>query len=165
MCYTTAYKRVIGPKLHIYDSGRGYVCTHDVCEAKGAFIRLEEHRKQPASDWLDTAERMRRKWNCTEFQHFINGFKKENPERHLGKQLAAVERYLDERAPSRALVADVMAACCRDLRYRYTQFKAVFDLMESQQGSAGAATVAVPAADVDTRALDRYQAAFDERCA
>jgi len=76
-----------------------------------------------------------------------------------------VERYLDERAPSRALVADVMAACCRDLRYRYTQFKAVFDLMESQQGSAGAATVAVPAADVDTRALDRYQAAFDERCA
>ena len=165
MCYTTAYKRVIGSKLHIYDGERRHVCTHDVCDVKGAFIRLDEHRKQPASDWLDTAERMRQKWNCTEFQHFVNGFKKENPERHLGKQLAAVERYLDEKAPSRALVADVMAACCRDFRYRYTQFKAVFDLMEAQQPSTGAAIVAVPAADVDTRGLDRYQAAFEERCA
>ena len=165
MCYTTAYKRVIGDKLHIYDSGRRHVCTHDVCEVKGAFVRLDEHRKQPASDWLDTAERMRQKWNCTEFQHFVNGFKKENPERHLGKQLAAVERYLDEKGPDRALVADVMAACCRDFRYKYTQFKAVFDLMESQRPSTGAAVAAVPAADVDTRALDRYQAAFEERCA
>lgn len=165
MCYTTAYKRVIGDKLHIYDGKRRYVCTHDICYVKGAFIRLDEHRKQPASDWLDTAERMRVKWNCTEFQHFINGFKRENPERHLGKQLAAVERYLDEKGPDRALVADVMAACCRDFRYKYTQFKAVFDLMESQRSSTGAAIVAVPAADVDTRAIERYQAAFEERCA
>ena len=165
MCYTTAYKRVIGDKLHIYDGKRRYVCTHDICHVKGAFIRLDEHRKQPASDWLDTAERMRVKWNCTEFQHFINGFKRENPERHLGKQLAAVERYLDEKGPDRALVADVMAACCRDFRYKYTQFKAVFDLMESQRSSTGAAIVAVPAADVDTRAIERYQAAFEERCA
>ena len=134
MCYTTAYKRVIGAKLHIYDDKRRYVCTHDVCDVKGAFIRLDEHRRQPASDWLDTAERMRRKWNCTEFQHFINGFKRENPDRHLGKQLAAVERYLDERGPDRALVADVMAACCRDYRYRYTQFKAVFDPSELESG-------------------------------
>ena len=165
MCYTTAYKRVIGAKLHIYDDKRRYVCTHDVCDVKGAFIRLDEHRRQPASDWLDTAERMRRKWNCTEFQHFINGFKRENPERHLGKQLAAVEHYLDERGPDRALVADVMAACCRDYRYRYTQFKAVFDLMEAQQAATGSPIVEIAAADVDTRALERYKAAFEERCA
>lgn len=165
MCYTTAYKRVIGAKLHIYDEKRRHVCTHDVCDVKGAFIRLDEHRRQPASDWLDTAERMRRKWNCTEFQHFINGFKEENPDRHLGKQLAAVERYLDERGPSRALVADVMAACCRDYRYRYTQFKAVFDLMEAQRAATGSPVVDIAAADVDTRALDRYKAAFEERCA
>lgn len=165
MCYTTAYKRVIGAKLHVYDDKRRYVCTHDICDVKGAFIRLEEHRKQPASDWLDIAERMRSKWNCTEFQHFINGFKKENPDRHLGKQLAAVERYLDEKRPDRALVADVMAACCRDFRYRYTQFKAVFDLMEAQSGSIGAPAVEAEAADVDTRGLESYRAAFEKRCA
>ena len=165
MCYTTAYKRVIGAKLHVYDEKRRYVCTHDVCDVKGAFVRLEEHRKQPASDWLDTAERMRVKWNCTEFQHFVNGFKKENPERHLGKQLAAVERYLDEKRPDRALVADVMAACCRDFRYKYTQFKAVFDLMEAQAAASSAPVIAVAAADVDTRGLESYRTAFEERCA
>jgi len=165
MCYTTAYKRVIGGKLHIYDGKRRHVCTHDVCDVKGAFIRLDEHRRQPASDWLDTAERMRRKWNCTEFQHFVNGFKKENEGRHLGEQLAAVERYLDEKRPTREFAAAVISACCRDWRYRYTQFKAVFDLMESQQPSTDAAIVAAAAADVDTRGLERYQAAFDERCA
>ena len=165
MCYTTAYKRVIGAKLHIYDDKRRYVCTHDVCDVKGAFIRLDEHRRQPASDWLDTAGRMRVKWNCTEFQHFINGFKKESPERHLGKQLAAVERYLDERRPSRALVADVMAVCCRDYRYRYTQSKAVFDLMEARHVATGSPIVNITAADVDTHALDSYKAAFEERCA
>jgi len=133
MCYTTAYKRVIGPKLHIYDDRRRHVCTHDICGVKGSFVRLDEHRRQPASDWLDTAERMRVRWNCTDFQHFINGFKKENPDRHLGKQLAAVERYLDEKRPERAFVADVMAACCRDFRYRYTQFKAVYDMMEARR--------------------------------
>ena len=163
MCYTTAYKRAIGGKLHIYDSARHHVCTHDICEVRGSFIRLDEHRRQPASDWLDTAERMRARWNCTEFQHFINGFKRENPERHLGRQLAAVERYLDERRPSRELVAAVMAACCRDYRYRYTQFKAVFDLMEAR-ASAGAAD-ALPAADVDVRDLESYQRAFEERSA
>ena len=165
MCYTTAYKRVIGGKLRIYDDKRRYVCTHDVCEVRGAFIRLEEHRRQHASDWIDTAERMRRKWNCTEFQHFVNGFKKENEGRHLGEQLAAVERYLDEKRPTREFAAAVIAACCRDWRYRYTQFKAVYDLMEAQSGSIASPVVEVAAADVDTRGLESYRAAFEERCA
>jgi len=108
---------------------------------------------------------MRVKWNCVKFQHFINGFKKENPDRHLGKQLAAVERYLDEKRPTRELVAAVMEACCRDYRYRYTQFKAVFDMMEAQSCAVGAPVIAVAAGDVDTRNLERYRAAFEERCA
>lgn len=168
MCYTTAYKRVIGGKLHVYDARRRHVCTHDLCEVRGSFIRLDEHRRQPASDWLDTAERMRVKWNCTESRHFVNGFKRENPERHLGRQLAAVERFLDERCPSRAFVADVMAACCRDFRYRYTQFKAVYELMEAQAApgrAEAAADGALPAADVDVRGLEPYRRAFEERSA
>lgn len=167
MCYSTAHYRAVGGKLHIYDADRRYVCTHDICPVKGAFVRLDEHRREPASDWLDTAERMRGKWNCLEFQHFINGFKRENPERHLGKQLAAVERYLDEQRPDRALVADVMAACCRGYRYRFSQFKAVFELLRDQRRdrSAAASVAAVAAQHVDTRDMERYQAAFDSRCA
>lgn len=167
MCYTNAYYRVIGDKLHIYDSNRRHVCTHDVCPVKGSFIRLEEHRKEPASDWIDTAERLRRKYDCVEFQHFVNGFKRENPERHLGKQLLAVERCLDDNHASRALAAEVIAACCRGYRYRYTQFKAVFDLL-SDQGADDRANVVMleaPAGDVETRGMQSYQAAFESRCA
>ena len=58
-----------------------------------------------------------------------------------------------------------MAVCCREYRYRYTQFKAVFDMMEAQSGAIGAPMVAVAAGDVDTRNLERYRAAFEERCA
>ena len=167
MCYTNAYYRVIGDKLHIYDSNRRHVCTHDVCPVKGSFIRLEEHRKEPASDWIDTAERLRRKYDCVEFQRFVNGFKRENPERHLGKQLLAVERCLDDNHASRALAAEVIAACCRGYRYRYTQFKAVFDLL-SDQGADDRANVVMleaPAGDVETRDMQSYQAAFESRCA
>ncbi|WP_283170800.1 DDE-type integrase/transposase/recombinase [Curtanaerobium respiraculi] len=169
MCYSAASYRVIGSKLHVYDAKRRHVCVHDISPVKGSFQRLDEHRRQPASDWLDIAERMRAKWSCTDFQHFVNGFKKENQARHLGKQLGAVERYLDEKKPSRALVAEAMRVCCRDFRYRYTQFKAVFDLVEADLAGGGDASVvtvgAVPANDVDSRGLDSYRKAFEERCA
>lgn len=98
-------------------------------------MRLDEHRREPASDWIDTAERMRKRWNCVEFQHFINGFKKESPERSLGRQLGAVERYLDERSPDRAFVAEVMSICCRDFRYTFTQFREVYERCEREAGS------------------------------
>ena len=52
-----------------------------------------------------------------------------------------------------------------DRRYRYAQFEAVFDLMESQQGSMGGPAVCAGAADVDTRALERNGRAFEDRCA
>ena len=169
MCYSTAHYRIIGDKLHIYDACRRHVCAHEVCPVKGSFQRLEEHRRQPASDWLDVAERMRLKWNCTDFQHFVNGFKQENQERHLGRQLAAVERCLEHKKPDRALVAEVMAICCRDYRYHYTQFKAVFDLAVAQHaggGNAHAISVATtPANEVKERELDSYRRVFKERCA
>ena len=168
MCYSTAYYRVIGDRLHVYDAKRRHICVHEVSPVKGSFQRLEEHRRQPASDWLDIAERMRIKWNCTDFQHFINGFKKENQERHLGKQLTAIERYLDEKKPDRALVAEVMTICCRDYRYRYTQFKAVFDLAVVRRAGGGDTNVitvaTMPANEVESRGLEGYRRAFEERC-
>lgn len=170
MCHSRAYYRAIKGKLHVYDERRRHVCTHDICPVKGSFIRLEEHGRQPNSDWLDTAERMRERWNCTDSRHFVNGFKRENPERHLLRQLSAVERYLDERKPSRAVVAEAMAICCRDFRYRYTQFKAVFDLVEARHAGGGpdaadADADAVAANDVESRGLEGYRRAFEERCA
>lgn len=171
MCHTTAYIRVIGDKLHIYDSERQHVCTHTICTVKGAFIRLEEHRREPASDWIDTAERMRKRWNCVEFQHFVNGFKKENQERSLGRQLGAVERYLDERSPDRAFVAEVMAECCRGFRYTFTQFKEVYERCREREDAEGALLEAdagakpAPSGDVATRSMQSYQEAFERRCA
>jgi len=102
---------------------------------------------------------MRKKWNCYDFQHFINGFKKENP-RHIFKQLKAVEDFLDAEDPSRGLVSDVMKECCAKFRYQFSQFKSVYELAKA--GS-------IPSADVETvsvhrASLDIYQQAFYERC-
>lgn len=38
-------------------------------------------------------------------------------------------------------------------------------MMEAQSCAVGAPVVAVAAGDVDTRNLERYRAAFEERCA
>ena len=58
-----------------------------------------------------------------------------------------------------------MEICCRDLRYRYTQFRAVFDLVEARRAGGGAqiAAEAVPAADVGGRGMDGHRRAFEER--
>jgi hypothetical protein len=109
---------------------------------------------------LVTAERLRNKYNCFDFQHLINGFKKENP-RHLAAQLKAVEDFLDSEKPDRALVAEVMRECCKNYRYRFSQFKAVYELCK-----AGRATpCAIEFSDVQKADLDVYQAAFKQRCA
>ena len=57
-------------------------------------------------------ERLRKRWNCYDFQHFINGVKKENP-RHIAKQLRAIKQFLEAEDPDRSLVAEVMKECCR----------------------------------------------------
>ena len=164
MCFHDAYYKAIGTKLHVYDEDRRHVCTHDISPVKGSFNRLDEHRKEEPSDWLDIAERLRQKWNCEKFQHFINGFKKENP-RHLAKQLRAVESFLDSEQPERALVAGVMAQCCADWRYRFTQFKEVYELHKARAAAGGAGPSAPEMTDVQRRDMERYRKAFEERCA
>ena len=72
-------------------------------------------------------ERLRSKWNCYDFQHFINGIKKENP-RHISKQLRAIEQFLDAENPDKSLVAQVMKECCQKYRYQFSQFKVVYSL-------------------------------------
>jgi hypothetical protein len=115
--------------------------------------------KEENTDWLPVCERLRARWNCYDFQHFINGFKKENP-RHLFKQLSAVEAFLEAETPQRDLVAAVMAECCRHYRYQFSQFKAVYDRVKAQQPSI----FITPIDEVQYAKLEIYQQAFLERC-
>jgi hypothetical protein len=159
-CFGTVLYKAVSGRLHVYDSGRRHICTHAISECRGSVNQLPEHKKAPPANWQPVAERLRAKWGCADFQHFINGFKKENP-RHLCQQLLAVERTLDADAPPRGLVADVMAECCKLFRYRFSQFHAVYDAMR-----AGCGGCAPPESmGVCQEGMDTYQRAFDDRCA
>lgn len=157
------YKVTVG-KIHIYDEGLKYICTHLLSERKGSYNQLPEHRKGDSGDWIDIMERLRGKWNCYDFQHFINGVKKENP-RHISKQLGAIERFLDSEAPDRALVADVMKACCENFRYQFSQFRVVYEYTK-----AGRSLTDMPgfkasqeSDPVEYKGLDVYGKAFNDR--
>ena len=163
-CFKTIYYKVIGDKLHVYGPDRRHECTHQVNPVRGSFNRLDEHRRQEATDWMDVAERLRQKWNCAEFQHLVNGFKKENP-RHLAAQLRQVELLLDAERPDRSLVTEVINRCCRELRYRFTQFKAVYELTAATWAARGEADAEPPAMDeVQARGMERYREAYRRRC-
>jgi len=159
-CFKTVYYKPVGEKLHIYGPDRKYECSHDISPRKGSVEALPEHKKADNTGWKEVCERMRERWNCYDFQHFINGFKKENQPRHLFKQLSAVEALLEAENPPRDLVANVMAECCRNFRYQYTQFKAVYDRMKAES-----IPVSMPVMDaVQKVTLESYQLAFLERC-
>jgi hypothetical protein len=159
LCYKTVYYKAIGEKLHIYLANLEHVCTHDISLCKGTVKQLPEHKKQESADWLVVCERLRKRWNCYDFQHFINGFKKENP-RHLYKQLSAVEEFLEFESPPKEIVAQLMAECCKKFRYRYTQFQAEYNLLRGQYARASASP---QMGAVQYASLDRYQQAFIER--
>lgn len=157
-CFKTIYYKAIGDKLHVYGPGLVFECTHDINPCKGSKNRLPEHFKEENTDWLHVAERLRMRWNCYDFQHFINGFKKENP-RHLFKQLSAVEDFLAFESPPQHIVAAVMAECCNKFRYRFSQFEAVYHQMK-----AGYINNSLQLNDVQYAEMEVYQRAFMERC-
>jgi len=158
-CFKEIFHKAVGDKLHIYGPDMRFECSHDINPCKGSFNQLPEHAKAENTDWIPVCERMRKRWNCYDFQHFINGFKRENT-RHLFKQLSAVEAFLAAENPPKTLVAKVMAECCRNYRYQYTQFKAVYDQMSAPYATSATA----PMADVQRANLEMYQQAFLERC-
>jgi hypothetical protein len=158
-CFKQIYYKAVGDKLYIYGLDLKYICAHDASPCKGSVSKLPEHTKPESTDWVPVCERLRKQWNCYDFQHFINGFKKENP-RHLFKQLSAVEDFLGSESPPRDLVAAVMAECCRDYRYRFSQFKAVYFLKKAEFSYT-----CIPITDsVQQANLAAYQKIFMERC-
>ena len=154
-CFKMIYYKAVGDKLHIYGPNMRYECTHNINPCKGSVNRLPEHIKEENTDWLPVCERLRTRWNCYDFQHFINGFKKENP-RHLFKQLSAVDAFLEAEDPPKSTVAAVMAECCRHFRYQFTQFKAVYEQISITRA-------VIPMDAVQRASLDVYQKAFLER--
>jgi hypothetical protein len=158
-CFKTAYYKVIGEKIHVYGPDMIWECTHNYNACKGSMNKLPEHAKEENTDWLPVCERLRERWNCYDFQHLINGFKKENP-RHLYKQLSAVEDFLAVEDPPRDIVATVIAECCKKFRYRYTQFQAVY--YQIKAGYSGASVTSF--SEVKYADLEVYQKAFLERC-
>lgn len=86
---------------------------------------------------LPIVERMRSRWNCVDFQHFVNGVKKENP-RYLVEQFSQIEKFLEKEDPDRATVAVVMKVCCEKWRYRFSQFKEVYAAVKNgETGNTG----------------------------
>ncbi|MCD8053703.1 MAG: hypothetical protein LUF00_06610, partial [Lachnospiraceae bacterium] len=163
--YQTVQYKVVGGKIHIYDENLHFICTHNLSERKGSTNQLTEHRRQEPGDWIEIMERLRVKWNCYDFQHFINGVKKENP-RHISKQLRAIEQFLDREKPDKALVAQVMKECCAKYRYQFSQFKVVFDLARAgRELSTDDSRAQVPTGDVAYTDLSVYAKAFSERTA
>ena len=67
---TVKYKTTSG-KIHIYDENLNFICTHLLSERKGSFNQLPEHKKGEADNWIEIVERLRGKWNCYDFQHFM----------------------------------------------------------------------------------------------
>jgi len=159
-CYQTVCYKAVGSKLYLYDSDRKYICTHVINECRGSVNQLAEHRKEPSDNWVSVMESLRRKWNCYSFQNFINGFKKEDP-RHLCQQLSAVERFLDAEKPERELVSQVMDECCKNFRYRFSQFKAVYQLAKAGRAPS---PVLLEFSDVQRQDMEVYQKAFCDRC-
>ncbi|MCD8300266.1 MAG: DDE-type integrase/transposase/recombinase [Clostridiales bacterium] len=163
--FRTVQFKVVGGKIHIYDENLNYICSHNLSERKGSVNQLPEHRKQESGDWVEIMERLRSKWNCYDFQHFINGFKKENP-RHISKQLGAVERFLDRENPDKALVAQVMKQCCKDYRYQFSQFREVYELAKAGWDvSTNDGRALVSTGNVEYTDLSVYARAFKDRTA
>lgn len=158
-CFHKVFFKVVGNYMHVYDESRRYVCTHALSECRGRTIQLEEHKHIPTDKWIPIVERMRSKWNCVDFQHFVNGVKKENP-RYLVEQFIQIEDLFNRNNADRATVAVVMKQCCENWRYRYSQVKKVYEDVSSGK----VADNGYHAADVQKQDMSIYQAAFDARC-
>ena len=164
--YSIVKYKITTGKINIYDENLNFLCTHLLSERKGSYNQLPEHRRGENGDWIDIMERLRSQWNCYDFQHFINGVKKENP-RHISKQLGAIEQFLNAENPDKSLVAEVLKICCKNFRYQFSQFKVVYEYTKAGRSLSGTegTEAAMKADPVDYRQLSAYDKAFADRVA
>ena len=86
----------------------------------------------------------------------------------LKKQLCHMlqnHQYLDEQKLEKSFVAAVMKECCENYRYKFSQFKAVFEFRKLQESATGNENT-VPqqrGPDVEYKGLEAYSKAFKDR--
>ena len=71
-----------------------------------------------------------------------------------------MEAFLESENPSKKLVAGVMAECCRNFRYKFSQFKVVYEKAKAQHTQY----IATSFDEIQYAKLEAYQQAFIERC-
>ena len=161
--YSTVKYKIVSGRINIYDENYKFICCHNLSERRGSYNQLDAHKKSDSGDWIEIMESMRSKWNCYDFQHFVNGIKKENP-RHVAKQLWAINKYLDAQKPDKSFVASVMKECRENYRYTYNQFRTVFELRRAGSKTSGITSFTDGHDDpVEYKDLDTYTKAFNDR--
>lgn len=83
----------------------------------------------------------------------------------MGKQLGAIEKFLDSELPERAMDADVMKRCCENYRYQFSQFKVVYEYVKAGKSLANSDgfRASQTFSPVEYKSLDIYGKAFSDR--
>lgn len=127
--FSQLYFRIFNDKIIIYDENKAPLREHYISELKGVDVIDDADKRSDDNNWLLRADKLRARWNVTEMEHLINGFKKEsqNDTRLLARQLSALYDFLDKNDPPLAFISQVVADACKCYRYRFTQFKAMYE--------------------------------------
>jgi len=159
--FKQVWYRVVDDTIYLYDSKRELVTTYPVSQVKGKSFQHDGYRREPTK-YLDTIEHMRLRWDCEDFQHFVNGVKKESKGRYLNDRFAYISNFLDSKNPDPRFVARVLKYCCEHFRYTPTQFTDSYSLLASKGDSAALPDEKSAAYDF-SRDINEYQKVFDNR--
>lgn len=151
--------RVVDGKIYLYDGKGTLVTTYDVSPLKGQNCTKEGFAKKPMQ-WLKTVEEMRRHWDCPDFQHFVNGIKKDAKGRYLNERFNNVYQQLLAEDPDPRDVACLMKYCCEHLRYAPSQISDSWELLKKSPSLADSEAAAA-APHAESRDLAIYQKIFD----
>ena len=157
LAFSKVFYRIVDETIYLYDSGMRLVAQYQISSLKGHSFQHEGFANKP-TEWMDTVQRMREKWNCADFQHFVNGVKKENP-RYLNEQFRAIEGFLNQMNPEKKEVSQLLHYCCEHYRYKAAQF---MDAYRQLIGDSTRIQIRT-ALDVGSRSLTEYQRIFDQK--
>ena len=152
--------RVVDNTIYLYDAKRVLVTTYPVSAIRGRSFQHEGYAKKPI-EWLKTVEKMRSRWDGPDFQHFVNGVKKEAKGRYMNERFAEIYRFLDSRNPNKKDVDRLFDYCCKNFRYAPSQVRTSWELLEKDPTLMEAISQG-EAPHAASRDLSVYQAVFDQ---
>lgn len=158
--FHTVLYRVVDGIIYLYSDRRVLVATYPVSPLKGKSFQKEEFAHKP-TEWLKTVEKLRRRWDCRDFEHFVNGIKKEAKGRYLDERFEAIYQYFDAKDLDRKSAAKLMAYCCDNWRYTPSQVRDSWELLQKSPGLVGYPDQG-QTPHAESRSLDVYQKVFDQ---